>query len=338
VKTSWNRYLVWMLVWALMSTGSAWAGSRSSNLEAEALATQQSAVPPGVLYPPLPTNMSLPTYDYSDGETRAATQFTTGSANRARAFGVIWNSQSQTWELTGSGWLSSRHSQTEHGSTENGFCTKCHSPDQASAIARFDNGAVTNANAVPQARIQGATCQGCHPPDDVATILAARFPQANQEVAIYLWKGAYNPASYQTFNVGQEDMLCLHCHEQRHNTDDTAFSRMYAAGVRCIDCHMAEYTSTGSTSKERFHDWKVGTNLPYSCGAQGSVSGCHSEFTVTAAQNIIPFIRQQHMKWWSLPPFNNQPQVAISAHSAMTVAEYRLFWRELAETDSGTVR
>ena len=100
MKTSWNRYLVWMLVWALMSTGSGWAGSRSSNLEAEALATQRSAVPPGVLYPPLPTNMSLPTYDYSDGETRAATQFTTGSANRARAFGVIWNSQSQTWELT----------------------------------------------------------------------------------------------------------------------------------------------------------------------------------------------------------------------------------------------
>lgn len=340
MKTGWNRCLLWTLISALTFAGSASGGGASANPNAGPLATQQSSVPPGILYPPLPTNMSLPTYDYTDGETRAATRFTTGSDHRARAFGVLWNDQSQTWELTGSGWLSSPHSQTEHGSTENGFCTKCHSPDQAFASAGFNNGSVTNAGSVPQVRVQGVTCQGCHYPDDVATILLAKNPQANPDVAIYLWKGAYNPASYQTFNVGQEDMLCLHCHEQRHNTDDTAFSKMYAEGVRCIDCHMAEYVAQGGSpsSPERFHDWKVGTNLPYSCGAQGSVSGCHSEFSVTDAQNIIPFIRQQHMEWWSLPPFNGQPQVALSAHSTMTVAEYRVFWDELAKTDSGAIR
>jgi len=345
---SWNGNLAWMLVWALMFAGSAWAGDALANREAKPFTTQQSSVPPGILDPPLPTNMSLPTYDYAVAESCAGCHFLLGLDHTSRVLGVLWNEQTQTWNLTGSGWLASAHSQTDHGSTENTFCAKCHSPLQGAATASFNNGIPANANPVPQARFQAVTCTSCHPPNNVAAQLAALNPNAidGGGIAIYLWKGFNNPASYQTVSPGQEDQLCLHCHEQRHNTDDTAFAAMYAAGVRCEDCHMAPYQYLGGGTTglpqlaERFHDWKVGTNLPYSCGAQGSLSGfgCHSSFSVTDAQNIIPFIRQQHMKWWSLPPFNNQPQVALSAHGTMTVAEYRVFWRELAETNSGATR
>ena len=91
---------------------------------------------------------------------------------------------------------------------------------------------------------------------------------------------------------------------------------------------------------EVFHNWNVGADLPYSCGVQGSCRGadCHynqyTQFTVTDAQNIIPFIRSQHSEWGSLPPFNNQPQVAVSAHSTMSVVDYRVLWQEIAWADS----
>lgn len=333
----------------LTATGG-WAGQIRWGGRARVLATQPGQTPPGILYPPLPTNMSMPTYDYSTPESCAGCHFILGLDHTARAFGVIWDAQRQTWDLTGSGWLASDHAQSDHGSTENGFCAKCHSPLQAAATAGFDNGAVTNANPIAPARFEAVTCATCHPPDNMTAILGALNPNAidGGAIAIYLWKGYNNPASYQTLNPGQDDLLCLNCHEQRHNTGDSAFAAMYAAGVRCIDCHMAafQYVGGGSTGlpqlAERFHDWKVGTNLPYSCGAQGALPGqfsCHSSFTVTDAQNIIPFIRQQHSDWWTLAPFNNEPQVAVlSAHSLMTEAQYAMLWSEIAKVDANATR
>jgi hypothetical protein len=266
------------------------------------------------------------------------------------------------WQLTGSGWLASRHAQSDHGSTENGFCAKCHSPLQASASAVFNNG-VVNADPVPQQRFQAVTCGTCHPPDNITAQIGALNPTAlyGGAVAIYLWKGVNNPASYQTLDAGvnadgtsQEDLLCLNCHEQRHNTDNSAmwammkttFNHLIPGGgpVRCMDCHMSTYQSIGGPGtglpllEERFHDWNVGADLPYSCGAVGSVSNCHnsshSKFTVADAQNLIPFIKEQHIDWWSLAPFNGVAQAAVPAHGGPTLLEYKILEREISKIDA----
>jgi hypothetical protein len=358
-----HRGLLLLVVSLIATVSTAWAGQAFWKPKAKVSAKRQTNVAPGILYPPLPTNMSLPTYDYAAPETCAGCHFLLGLDHTSRVLGVIWNDQTQTWQLTGSGWLASAHSQTEHGSTENTFCAKCHSPMQAAATSGFNNGLVTHASIVPQQRTQAVTCGTCHPPDNVTAVLGALYPNAvdGGAIAIYLWKGVNNPASYQTLDPGlnpdgtsKEDLLCLNCHEQRHNTDDSAFEAMYTGlyglSVRCIDCHMAPYQTIGGGDTglpelaEVFHDWNVGADLPYSCGVQGSGRGatCHdnsyTQFTVTDAQNIIPFIRSQHSEWWSLPPFNNQPQVAVSAHSVMTVADYKVLWREIARADSSAGR
>jgi hypothetical protein len=107
---------------------------------------------------------------------------------------------------------------------------------------------------------------------------------------------------------------------------------------------MSEYQFIGGGStglpllEERFHDWNVGADLPYSCGAVGSVSGCHnstySTFTVADAQNLIPFIKEQHTDWWTLPPFNGVVQAAVPAHGAPTLIEYKTLEREISKIDA----
>ena len=108
---------------------------------------------------------------------------------------------------------------------------------------------------------------------------------------------------------------------------------------------MAPYqVFTGTASKpaaplpERFHDWKVAENVPYSCGAQGSLTQftCHSEFTAQSASAFIPVMTQQHSHWWTLPPFSGSSSTsglgaAISAHSLATRDDYLNLWREIQE-------
>lgn len=354
-----HRYLFFIVIALAILYGSNAAAGRAFWKPRANVARQVNSVPPGILYPPLPTNMSLPTYDYAAPETCAGCHFLLGLDHTSRALGVIWNDETQTWELTGSGWLASAHSQTEHGSTNNTFCAKCHSPLQATAYSGFNNGLVANASDIPEQRFQAVTCGTCHPPDNVAAVLGAMYPDAFEggAVAIYLWKGVNNPASYQPISTGrnpdgtsQEDELCLNCHEVRHNTDSPEFEAMYTGkyghAVRCIDCHMAPYQTIGGGDTglpvlpEVFHDWNVGADLPYSCGAEGSgrtschVSTSYLPLTVDTAETVIPYIRSQHQEWWDLPPFNGQSQVAVSAHSEMTLADYRAFCQEIAWADS----
>jgi hypothetical protein len=332
-----GRRPLFCILLALVMTIGAWAGADSWKAQVP-LAQAQTT-------PPLPANFTPPNYDYSSPKSCGACHFLLGFDHTSRALGAMFNNATQSWQLTGDGWLSSWHSQSAHGSNENTFCGKCHAPLQASASASFDNGLFVNTDQVPQGKFAAVTCVTCHPPDNVATVLVAQNPDAvlGGALGIYLWKGYSNPASYQPIAPGQEDTLCLHCHEQRHNTDNPVFQKMYSNSVKCIDCHMAAYlifTGTPDNPQppltERFHDWKVAGNLPYSCGVQGSLSGCHSGFTVTDAQNIIPFIKEQHSAWWSLPPFNGQLQVAVSAHSQMTVADYKLLWQEIAKIDAAS--
>ena len=356
------RSLISAALVVLVLGAPAWARGQSPVKGSEAAATS-AAVAPGILYPPLPTNMSLPTYDYAAPETCASCHAVLGLDHTSRVLGVIWNDATQTWQLTGSGWIASEHAQSDHGSTENEFCAKCHSPLQASASAGFSNGAIADAGPIPQQRFQAVTCATCHPPDNITAQIGALNPDAidGGAIAIYLWKGYNNPASYQTLNPGvnadgtsEEDLLCLNCHEVRHNTDNSAMWAMMTTThnhlipgggpVRCMDCHMSEYQSIGGGStglpvlEEVFHDWNVGADLPYSCGAIGSVSNCHNskytKFNVTDAQNLIPYIKEQHIDWWSLPPFNGVAQAAMPAHGAPTLVEYKILEQEISKIDA----
>jgi hypothetical protein len=152
-------------------------------------------------------------------------------------------------------------------------------------------------------------------------------------------------ASWIPILPGGINQFCLTCHEQDpHDAQaNSIFQVMYNAGVTCIDCHMAPYQIfTGTASNpasplpERFHDWKVAGNLPYSCGAQGSLAGftCHSEFTAESARAFIPVMTQQHNNWWSLPPFSGGAGAAtaeapISAHNLSSTADYVNLWRHI---------
>jgi hypothetical protein len=375
-------------------------------LAAPAWAAPMATPAPGVLYPLLPnTALTAPTYDYAAAETctgchyislaegdlpaldhtsrvfgvwlqpaaavnasctAGPTSSTVGGTPYACCTGNGTGTCGDTWQLTGSGWLASRHSQSDYATTENGFCAKCHSPLQAYAPASFSSGAVVNAPPVPQQRFQAVTCGTCHPPYNISAQIGVLNPGSVAGIAIYLWKGYNNPASYQTLSTGvnsdgtsKEDLLCLNCHEQRHDTDNSAmwammtttYNHLIPGGgpVRCIDCHMSEYRyiigSSGLT--EVFHDWNVGADLPYSCGAVGSVSLCHvsshSTFTVADAQNLIPFIKEQHGvgltggvggDWWSLPPFNGVVQAVVPAHGAPTLVEFKTLEREISKIDA----
>ena len=379
------RSLILVALVVLLVAAPAWALGDGS--EAPATSPETAAVAPGITYPLLPnTALTAPTYDYAAPETCAGCHYIPegnlpGLDHTSRVLGVWLQPQAavnasctagptsatvggtpyacctgkgtgtcgDTWQLTGSGWFASRHSQSDYASTENGFCAKCHSPLQASASASFNNGAV-NAGPVPQQRFQAVTCVTCHPPDNITAQIGALNPAAlyGGAVAIYLWKGYNNPASYQTLSAGKapdgtpaEDLLCLNCHEQRHNTDNSAFAGMYTH-VRCIDCHMAPYQTIGGGStglpqiSEVFHDWNVGADLPYSCGAEGGRTGCHHHAaeTVTEIQELIPFIKEQHSDWWTLAPFNGTVMAAVPAHGAPTLIEYKTLEREISKIDA----
>ncbi len=310
---------------------------------------------------PTPNYLNPPTYNYSDPDSCPACHFIDNLDHTSRAAGVLFDSTQNRFVRTGHGWFDSMHAQTDFGSTENTFCTKCHSPGQADPNASFSLGYPVNANPVPQSSFQAVSCStACHPSGTVAKEILAANPTAiyNGRVDIYKW--GQDPtlvSSWIPILQGQEDMLCLSCHEQRHNIDNPAFAAMYSAGVKCVNCHMAPYKWIEEPGglPENFHDWKVGENLPYSCGVQGSGgfnAGCHSEFTADSARALIPFIKEQHSNWWSLPPFSssapstlpanangcgprvlgpqfNVTSAAVAANRLQTAADYRSLWEQI---------
>ena len=323
------------------------------------LATGAWAQSKGALNPPLPAPLEpgitpySPTLTYDYGMPNSCTQchFEDGYDFTADVLGVTWNAKTQSWQRTGIGWLDSRHAQSEYGETNNTFCAKCHSPLQASATSSFNNGNV-QAGPIPDGSFAAVNCRVCHLDHEaVNSVLAAQDPTANGTIAVYLWKGVDNPASYQAIAPGQEDTLCLNCHEVSPHTGLSVFEAMESEGVRCLDCHMAPYQFAApplSSLAERRHDWKVAENEPYSCGAQGSLSGysCHSEFTGDSAQQLIPFLMSQHSYWWDLPPFtfttvpvpgggSASAQVAASAHSLTTAGDYRDLWNKIELVQAG---
>jgi len=318
----------------------------------------------GFCAPPIPpTNLDRPSYDYSDANSCPACHFIEGYDHTARAAGLQFNSTTNLWERTGHGWWDSRHAQSQYGwsstainygwiqpagpygETDNTFCASCHSPLQASATepGMFSDGSVIDPLTV--STFQSVTCSSCHPSNTLDPAILKAYPTAESGGQVgTLIRGA-NPrlaSSWFPILPGQENQFCLNCHEVNpHNTPanpNAIFQVMFDAGVTCIDCHMAPYivgvagntTGTPVGLTERFHDWKVAENLPYSCGAQGSLNQftCHAEFTADSARAFIPLLTVQHSEWWSLPPFSTDT-AAVSAHELNATSDQLALWREI---------
>jgi len=305
-----------------------------------------------------PTNLDRPDYDYSN-VTCTSCHFIDGYDHTARAAGLQFNSTKNLWERTGHGWWDSAHAQSQYGwsstainygwiqppgpygETDNTFCAFCHSPLQASATepGMFSDGTVINPVVVPT--FQAVTCNSCHPSNTLAAKILAMYPTAisgGQTATLIRGSDPTQVGSWIPILPGGETQFCLNCHEQNPHTPNAIFQVMFDAGVTCIDCHMAPYivgvanntTGTPVGLTERFHDWKVAENLPYSCGAQGSLNQftCHAEFTAASARAFIPLMTAQHSEWWSLPPFSMSTET-VSAHELNSTSDQLALWREI---------
>ncbi|MFI5174187.1 MAG: multiheme c-type cytochrome [Terriglobia bacterium] len=279
---------------------------------------------------PTPAPLNPPTYNYSEANGCVRCHFTSGVSadHMLDVVGVTIDANNTAFKLSGNGWFASRHAQSNHGSTQNTFCAKCHSPLQSTAQATFNNGFMENTALIADGTVEGVTCAACHPSHTVAVALGRR-------VAIYKPGGDKNkPEGYQVVLEGQDDLLCLNCHVNRHNEANAAFKRMYDAGVECVDCHMAPYGLTNNgqgTVQKRFHDFKVAQNLPYSCGVDGSVSGfvCHSGFNKESTLAFISYMKEQHSDWWPLKPGTGKRAMRTAAGSLATPADYMALWKQI---------
>ncbi len=122
----------------------------------------------------------------------------------------------------------------------------------------------------------GVGCPSCHASD--AQRAAWGTPIATYDAA----SGAYTPVP-----LWDADQLCTHCHTGDHAPGFQGYGEvMHLAGVRCMDCHMAQIPSGDPSVGDRAaHDFKVAANLPYSCGT--FPGGCHSRRPVTWAARVL---------------------------------------------------
>lgn len=265
---------------------------------------------------PTPTAYDRPDYNYSESSSCLSCHFIRGAAgadHNNEAVGIMYNDTKKTFFLTGNGWRASQHAQSNYKSTQNTNCAKCHSPLQATAEAAF---APNKSVPIPDGKVEGVTCAACHPSHTAAVTLGRRL-------GIYKFgMDKAKPEAYDVIHEGDEDRLCLNCHEKRHNEGNAAFDLMYVAGVKCIDCHMAPYgpVLANPAIEKRFHDFKVAKNLPYSCGTEGSVVTCHPGFSVESTAAFIPYMKDQHKEMWVRD---------TSTKKLKTAAQYLKLWKQL---------
>ena len=264
---------------------------------------------------PTPTAYDRPDYNYTESSGCVGCHFTMGARgdHNPEAVGILYDDTAKQFSLSGGGWRSSMHAQSNYKSTQNTYCAKCHSPTQATAAATFSVG---GNKPIPDGQVEGVTCAACHPSHTAAVTLGRRL-------GIYKWgMDRATAEAYTVVKEGEEDTLCLNCHSQRHNEGNAAFDLMYVAGVRCIDCHMAPYGPmvANPAIEKRFHDFKVAKNLPYSCGVEGSVVTCHPGFSVASTAAFIPYLKDQHKSMW----VKDQTTKKLK-----TAAQYLKLWKQL---------
>ncbi len=159
------------------------------------------------------------------------------------------------------GWYLSEHANSYSDNNGNTYCAKCHSPFQADPDATHGSN-----DPVPSEYWEAVTCSSCHPPHDLR--VAWGTPIGNYDIQEGDW-----------FPVYDANALCTYCHTgARHEKDFQGYGDVmyHKKGVRCIDCHMAEVPNDLDPPDRytRTHDFKVATNVPYSCGTVEG--GCHA--------------------------------------------------------------
>jgi hypothetical protein len=284
---------------------------------------------------PTPAGLALPGYDYSEPNSCTSCHFVYGAKgdHMLEAVGVKFDDNTKIFSFTGNGWFASKHSRSNYRTTQNTYCTKCHSPLQAKPEASYSNGIFKNTVQVPDGKVEGVVCASCHPSSAVAKIIGRR-------VGIYqIGQDKTKPEAYKVIEEGDEDKLCMNCHKERHSTKNPAFRVMYDIGVRCIDCHMATYGKTNNGQglvDKRFHDFKVAMNLPFSCGVKNSSGlSCHPEFSVESTLKLIPYLMKQHKKWGDLDSNSEKGSTnlmdahSLSPRKLKTSKDYYEFWKEL---------
>lgn len=273
---------------------------------------------------PIPSAYLRPDYNYKTPLTSCAMchfkRPNGGGDHNSEAVGLVFDDATYAWKLTGNGWLASKHSQTNEGETQNTYCAKCHSPLEAKPDAEFKFGKYQE---FPEGSAQAVTCNVCHPGHAVQDLLGGR--------RLGIYKAGTDPLkaeNWESIAEGNEDLLCLNCHTTRHNEQNAAFQLMYAAEVRCIDCHMPVYGKILGTDKDkRTHDWKVGKNLPFSCGVEGSVTHCHPDHSVEATRMLIPYLKEQHEFQWADPKLAKK----LGKGSLKSAKAYLVLWNQFED-------
>jgi len=196
------------------------------------------------------------------------------------------------------GWKASEHACSYESYLGNTYCASCHSPFQADPLVLDTHDTSTP---VALEDWQHVTCAACHLGHTEAGLVGTRMGNYDVEGI-----GDGNPAAPGYFlryldedspdyDENAANDLCMHCHTGwRHAPDFQGFGNaMLQNGVHCIDCHMADVPTDGSTLEEvtdetpfrHSHDFKVEAHLPWSCGTVPG--GCHDNHTEDWARKQI---------------------------------------------------
>ncbi len=194
-------------------------------------------------------------------------------------------------EITGKGWLSSKHAQSITAPTNNNtYCAWCHQPTLQTASS--DNNKV---KAVKAGKWHGMSCQGCHTTHTIAAEFGTRYtnlyPGSDLEEA-----ESYIPRHSEDAKAANNQ--CLFCHGSFHGFSSQVKTALYESdAIRCIDCHMPGYRITSTGMTERYHNMKVVDNLPLSCnGRFGALIQCHSRVTKKWSRFVVPKILGPHTR------------------------------------------
>jgi hypothetical protein len=190
-----------------------------------------------------------------------------------------------------SGWLASVHARSQsHEGRIDTACAWCHAPLTAGATRNKGEGKV-----LPAGNRQGVTCGACHP------------GQVEREKRLSLLVN-YNPGTdrsdpknyiFRSRTAGRDfNAQCRFCHHQSHDLLIEAMSDLWeAGGLRCVDCHMAAF-SEADRRVERFHNFKVKTNLPHSCsGGLGRSMTCHEGKDTEWFEENIDHVKGPRKTW-----------------------------------------
>lgn len=243
-------------------------------------------------------------YEYSEAESclgchnqLAGWKGQTHLENAVGVKGVVdatGTAEAATDEITGLGWISSKHARSQDGASRNNYCAWCHAPSLAGVTDDPDKAKPL----AKKADSPGMSCTGCHLPYPIYKTAGTRL-------------GNYKPGSDpkdlanwipRHIEDGKAaNSQCLFCHGEPHNFAIGLHDNLQKAGtLRCIDCHMSVFNTiptAGGGLDERHHNMEVTANGPGSCAE------CHSFSKKEFASKIAALMGNHNTKKHTLPTF-----------------------------------